>query len=353
MGFDFGQAVDTLKGQANKLLGKDIFPVNPAVAGVDIYDTAKKLGLFVAGQGQPWSYVGQDWYKVFPYSFVVEGPQKSRFIYTFPIPPQMMVTNMIPASKATATFGGVVEETSDNVFWQIQIQGTTGVAISRDGLANTQASRKDMANKFRKKLETTGLLSGVASQLNALVGKVGGTADAVLNATSAFKNGDFSAGAAGVTGAINNAILPQQMYSGSGVDDTTNGYTEMQELHRFLFTYSHLKAARPKDFTLKFQNHKTGQEWRVILSAPLSISQSANQPMSYRYSIQLQAWDVQPINGSNRANEIDRFAPGNDLGTVNTVGVSGAYKAFKGFSTTLQGKSKNTVTESFLKPFGV
>ena len=347
MGF-IDQAVDTLKGQANKLLGKDIFSTGTAAGkGKNLYDEAKSQKLFGKSEGQPWNYVGADWYKVFPYVFAVEVGGAKKYFYTLPIPPQTLVTKMIPASQATATFGGVVEETSDNVFWIIQMSGTTGIAVSRDGLEDPRANRDSVANLFRKKLETTGLLSGVSAQANALIGKIGGTADAVMGSVKAFGSGDIGAGIAGVTGAINNAILPPQMFNGSGVDETTNGFTEMQEFHRFLYTYSHLKSKLPKDFALKFQNHKTGQEWRVVVQ-DFTVNQSASNPLLQKYSIQLKAWDVTPIDSESRK-EVDRFAPGGDLSSVNTVGAKGAADAFKGLAKNLVKSAPNSVVSKFLK----
>lgn len=342
----FGPALDAIKKSAGDLLKAIGFDFEDDPAG-GIYKSAKTQKIFK--DGVPWSYSGQDWYKVFPYSFVVEWTSgKGSWIYTLPIPPQSMLTKMIPASAATATLGGVVEETSDNVFWVIQMAGTTGVAISREGVDNPDSgSRKEMAKKFRKKLETTGLLSGVAAQLNTLVGKTAGTADAVI---SGIQSGSITGAIGGVVGAINNAILPSLPYSGSAVDDVTNGYTEIQELHRFLFTFSHLKSLRPDRYRLKFKNYKTGQEWRVIIQ-DFSIQQSAQNPHLYRYNIQLKAWDVKPIDAKEREDkEFDRFGPEGDLKAVNTVGAEGAYKAFKAFSKTFKGGSnsatKNTIEDS-------
>lgn len=334
MALDFlGPAVDTLKSATNSLL--QAAGISLPGSSSNIYEAAKAAKVF-DGKALPWSYSGQDWYKVFPYAFVVEADKKTKFTYTLPIPPQSLVTKMVPASSATPTVGGVVEETSDNVFWVIQMAGTTGTAVSRQGVSNTQANRTDVAKEFRKKLETTGLLSGVASNLNLLVAKVGNTADAVI---SGLESGSVAGGIGGVVGAVNNALLPQQPYSGSSVSDVTNGFTEMQELHRFLYTYSHLKGAFAKRFILKFKNYKTGQEWRVILQ-DFTIQQSAQNPNLYKYNIQLKAWGVAEIDKAARdKSAFDRFGPDGDLKAVNTVGVDGLFKGFKGLKANFNNNS--------------
>lgn len=350
-GSGLGPAINAI----SKALG--FGPIIGLTGTESVYEAAKAVGLF--NEGIPWTYSGQDWYKVFPYAFVVEATNVANddepenptlYTYTLPIPPQTMLTKMIPASAATATFGGVVEETSDNVFWIIQMSGTTGTAVSRSDLSDTESNRKEMAKLFRKKLETTGLLSGVAAQLNSLAGKVGGTLDAAAGAATSFASGDIAGGMAGVTGAINNLILPALPYSESGVDGITNGFTEMQELHRFLYTFSHLKAKMPDQFKLKFKNYKTGQEWRIILQ-DFTIQQSAQQPNLYRYNIQLKAWDVKTIDSEERsATEYDRFKPGSgDLAPVNVVGIDGIFKAYKAYMGTYKGDSKSTIAEGLLK----
>jgi len=294
-----------------------------------LYQTAKNMKVF-GGELVPWDYSGEDWYKVFPYQFsVLNAKTGKRYVYTMPIPPQSLTIKMIPASTATATVGGVVEETSDNVFWVIQMSGTTGTGVSRGDLNSTTGARKKMADKFRKKLETTGLLSGVAANLQTLIGKAAGTADALLS-------GD-------VIGAVNNALLPQLPYSGSSVDGKSNGYTEMQELHRFLYTFSNLKGVSPDQFLLEFWYYKMGQKWRIVLQ-DFTMQISAQNPNLYRYNIQLKAWNVRPVSQDERSkSETDRYAKGGDLHAVNTVGIDGLYKGFQGIKANFNNNSKSVL----------
>lgn len=356
MGFGdiLGQAVDALADGGKSFLASAGF--GGVTANGNIYTEAFLKGAIPSEV--PWEISGQDWYKVFPYQFVVTTPaaesskdaktaSDQRFFYTLPLPPQSMVVKMVPASRATPTVGGVVEETSDNVFWVIQMTGTTGTAVSRKDITDRQA----MAGKFRKKLETTGLLSGIAANLNTIVGKVGNTADQVLNAASAFNKGDYSSIAGSVIGAVNNAILPQLPYSGSAVDAVTNGFTEMQEFNRFLYTFSRLKGSNPKSYNLEFWDHKEQKRYRIILQ-DFTIQRSAQNPNLYRYSVQLGAWNVRPLSSSERAKDYDRFAPGGDLASVNTVGADGLYKGFKALSGIMKGESTNTIADAYLKPLG-
>lgn len=375
--------IDTLKDAAKDLAGA--FGVKIG-GGIDpIYQEDALEGAFPNGDvttdgfSVPWSIDGTDWYKVFAYQFAVvafvEEPTSEfasqvaeaagqlaggqaafaaavgstqdqgsvqdafdqafaaaadetisefvdrEFLYTLPIPPQAMTTKMIPASQATATIGGVVEETGANVFWMITMSGTTGIGVTRgdDG-------RGKVAKKFRDKIATTGLLSGPLAGVNSVLSKVGGVADQFMDAGNAALNGDIGGATGGLVGALNTALLPALPYAGSGVDRDTNGFTEMQELHRFLYTYSKLKAASPQTYALRFRNYKTNQQWQCILQ-DFQIQQSAQNPMLQRYTITLKCWDVKPIGADDRASaEFDRFGAGGDLKPVSTISLDDMLK---------------------------
>ena len=312
-----------------------------------IYDQAKTLKA-IAGNGRPWEFLGKDWYQVFGYQFAVlintktESNFGAKFakgdiadkdisdvienslLYTLPIPPQSMNIRMIPASQVTPTFGGVVEETGANVFWLISMSGTTGIGVSRNadtGNALTGASgiglhkdpnRDVMAKQFRDKITTTGLLSGPLAGINSVLGKIGNVADSIKNVAD-------DPSVSGMVDAVTAALLPPLPYGGSAVSRISNGYTEMQELHRFLYTYSKLKAEHANKFSLKFRNFKTNQEWNCILQ-DFQVSQNSQNPMLWRYNIQLKCWNVQKPNKDLRAaSNYDRFGKGGDLKSVNTI----------------------------------
>jgi hypothetical protein len=360
------QAVDTLKSAAQALTGVS------TQQSKSIYEEANDLKVIENGTGgYPWDIDGNDWHKVFAYQFVVsEGAQQvspqaaiasgadiinfengltdegGEFLYTLPIPPQSLNTRMIPASQVTPTFGGVVEETGSNVFWLITMSGTTGIAVSRTSNGQTgYISRDQMAQQFRDKIATTGLLSGPLAGLGSALSKIGGIADTAIGAANAFSSGDISGGIGGVVGAINEALLPPLPYGGSAVNQKTNGYTEIQELHRFLYTYSRLKASNADRFRLKFRNYKTGQEWDCVLQ-DFQIQQSAQNPMLYRYTISLKCWNLRPVNKAEKdAAVYDRFGPHGDLKAVNTVGLAQMGKLAAAMWNTTNG---NTTSPEFL-----
>lgn len=362
-------SIDTLKDAATDLGLGGLFGLEDKSVDPIYSAEGPESDLFPEGEGKkgakvPWAITGTDWHKVFAYQFVVvnekeeeekekkseglfkdfvnnfvqglketfagpaESTQKREFYYTLPIPPQSMAIRMIPASQATATIGGVVEETSENVFWTIAMSGTTGIGVTR-GETGVVGGRNKVATQFRDKITTTGLMSGPLAAVNGVLSKVGGVADAGLGAAAALGSGDLTGFASGVVGAINTALLPPLPYAGSGIDRESNGFTEMQELHRFLYTYSKLKATNPHNYKLKFRNFKTNQQWDCILQ-DFQIQQNAQNPMLQRYNIILKCWNVKPVGADARASaEFDRFGPDGDLKAVSIISVDQMAKLHK------------------------
>lgn len=231
--------------------------------------------------------------------------------FTLPIPPQSLVVKPVIPSRVTATLGGVVEESSQVKFWITNMSGTTGTSVSR--LEKDVISRNTMANKFREALETTGLFAGVVAQGNDIINKIGNIADGIL------ENGFTPSG---LTGVINDALTPSLPYSKSAVDNKTNGFVEAQELQKFFYIYSALKARYPKKYALMFTNFKTDQSFRCVVK-DFQLLQSADSPYLFKYNISLQCWGVRASRGlfagTDGVMPTDRFGPGGDLSPVNTI----------------------------------
>lgn len=272
----------------------------------------------VTGGENVWQVSGEDWYKVYPYQFMVDCSKDRNYFYTLPIPPQVLNIKPIIASKATPTIGGVVEETSPVTFWMIQMSGVFGVGVGRTDSESLE--NENMATEFRQRISTTGLLSGIASSLNGSINRVGGALDAAAGAIGAVGsalNGDISGGAAGlagsVTGAINSFFTPPQIFGGSAIAQQNNGFTDAQELSRFIYMYTKLKSMHPDDYTLYFNSFKTKQRWKIIIK-DFSLQQSAQNPNMYRYQLALQGWDVKSVDNKDKA--VDRFSAKGDLAPV-------------------------------------
>lgn len=322
--------IDAAKGFLPEIPGIGQEKSSTALTGY--YDPRNKLFGSITVPG--------DWYKIYPYQFVVvdarndkERKNGTRYIYSLPLPPDSLSINMIPASSATATLGGVVEETSVSVFWQVQLTGTTGIAVGRP-TSSEGYDTKNPASIFRSTISTTGLLSSFGSALTSL-------ANPLINLENLGR--DFASGninplqaGAGQLGILTQPNLP---YTQSAVSNKSNGYKEIQLLHRFLFSYTALKDKEPDSWHLYFINHKDDQKMRVILQGGLQITKSAQEPNLYRYRISMKGWDNRSIQDFVTATNIDRYK--GDLKPVNTMTITGMASSAGSLMGTIMGGPKS------------
>lgn len=299
--------VDTVKDVLG--IGSDVMPIE---------ELADEEGL----ADNSWSISGENWYKIMGYQFIVtktnlpdeenDDPDTpdSEFFYALPIPPQSLIVKPVFANKVTPTIGGVVEEVSDTTFWMITMAGTTGIAPSRG--PGDRLKKFGFSTKFREVIATTGLLSGITSNLSKSINQR-------ASAIDALGNGD-------PIGAINSTITPPLPYSGSAVNRYNNGFTEIKDLEKFFYWYHKLKSNDPKAYKLSFAIYKSNQQWDVVVK-DFNIQQNASNPHLYRYSITLQGWNVSSTDEANQV-EFDRFGPHGDLQQVNTVGLFGMQDRF-------------------------
>lgn len=225
--------------------------------------------------------------------------------FTLPIPPSQMVTKPIIASKVTPTLGGVVEETSQVKMWLLSMGGTTGTSPSR--FLEDRIKREKIATRFRDVIETTGLFNSASAQFQQFVGERGSTFSTRIEKPP--------------KGAVNTDNVPPVFFNTSGIDGSSNGFTESQELQKFFFMYNALKSRYPKNYALIFSNLKTDQSWRCVVR-DFQLQQNAENPMLYKYNINLECWNVRSakrlLSGAGIDN-VDRFGPGGDLAGTNTL----------------------------------
>lgn len=279
-----------------------------------------------SGQVPLWSIKGDDWYKLYGHQFEVViksqqqgigpltqagvGPNDDTKYFTLPIPPQSIVISPVFPNQTTPTAGGVVEEVSSVVFWRINMSGTMGIAVGRSDDDINKKQR--MAEVFRTRVSTTGLLSGISAELNQTINK----ASNIIGSLSDIANNPLAA----VVGAVNNTLLPPNPYTASAVPQNSNGFTEIHELQKFFYHYHTLKSADPDKYELYFTQLKTNQRWRVVVKN-YTIKQSAPNSHLYRYDMALVGWDCKDSGSVNRT-AVNRFGPDGDLAEVNTLGVN-------------------------------
>lgn len=298
----------------------------------------------------------KDWYKTFPYRFVVEkksedDPNKiEKYYYSLPIPPESLSYQMISASQLTPTLGGVVEETSENVFWQISLSGTTGISIGRQygrpgineksGLPKNTKDKLDMPALKEENFRTVlkgGIIANTANTVSNLASDaVDILDDPIAGAFAAFEAlattaQRFRRSGVITTVADDNPFLNAAAKAANidpkliGEVDATNGYVEIHLLHNFLIVYSKLKEKSPEEYNLFFESHKDNMKWQIAVRS-FVFQKNANQPHLYKYNIGLQGFNLTPSADSDTRKKlaVDRFGPGGDLGGISSVTIMGA-----------------------------
>lgn len=307
------------------------------------------------------------WYKTFPYYFEIrEAVQEqsvdsiyARDLVTFnkqeavftpcmrfylPVPPQHMALQQLPATEATATMGGVVEETTDPIFHTITLAGTTGMSLRSEGVA-TDGDQKEIKINQRREFEE---MAGTGS----LFGRVAFTATEVADSTANLITPENSLPFARFGSAVNTPDskdlnkIPQdikdtitetwwerikaQVSSGlfSSAENPTlfsNGYAWDHALRQFFLIYQREKAKKPNDFRLVFVDVKSNTEYSCIPRA-IQFTKSANNPFVSNYNIVLKCWDLADLSKDDLAvkfNATDRF--NGDLGEVYSVNATAIF----------------------------
>jgi len=302
----------------------------------------------------------KNWHQTYPYRFVIRlgGAQ---FIYALPIPPSSYNVSTIIPSRATATLGGVVEESSEVVFFNISMQGTFGQAISKQR-GETPAGRSD---EFRKVFTSGGLLGSALSTLANTAGNLIKAATLQLNLlellgnaqlpySSSFVNAD-TAPSEGLIGDVISSV--SNIFNPPGASDPTkltttggNGFTEVHAFQNFLLAYQKLAAKSPGDYSLHFQNIKDNCEWRCILASPPTFSKNAQRPFIYDYALTLSAWNLRQLD--EVVPPIDRFGPGGDLSDITSASATGAFTKMANLGATVSKALKNPASLLKIRSIG-
>jgi hypothetical protein len=216
---------------------------------------------------------GLKWYEARPYGFqFVESDGKTKNTVYLPILPQNLQISTVFATNLQNTLYGVVEQHSENKFYNISISGTTGIGpqYSGDPSNNTPLSGR------------RGFVSG---DLKSFISKVA----------------DFIP-AANALGAISDRFMgifgdsPNE----TGIYMDNNGYQAFHNFYRFLLEYKRIVAEESKVgigsrvSPLLFLNYKDGNKYSCIIQS-FNLTRSADSPMQYKYNIQIKAYNMTAV----------------------------------------------------------
>lgn len=247
----------------------------------------------------PYTIKVSNWYKTIPYALrivsltsgsnanvlaaVLGGAaaatsenDKPMFFF-FPVNPESITINTPFATVVTPTIGGIVQEHSGAVFYNISISGTTGVIPELD--------------------YSTGIPRNASTGLRPLGGDQPAINPNIL--------GGFGASA---INAINSAVSAITGTSSKMVDASkgrSSGYTAYHVLYKFIWLYHFAKSNGAKQ-QLRFMNYKDNNQYDCVVTN-FNLSRDKSRPHLYQYTIQLKAWKLTTANAQPLFSLADRL----------------------------------------------
>lgn len=241
-----------------------------------------------------------NWYTSKPYGFRFtpkNGTAQDAKVMYLPINPSNLSITTHFATNLITTIYGDVEEHSPVRYFDIAIEGTTGIGpkytepISYGANIVAKSGRSSFAIQQN-------LGFGLFSKTINTVQKIFNEADSLV------QNGKLNAS------------------TGLQLDQT--GYTAFHNLYRFLLAHKKDVAENPSDRTSKlpplvFFNFKDGNEYSVVIKT-FTLKRDKENPMLYYYSIVMRGYHLTKADGTSTASKGDQ----NLLENLGLSGIKGS-----------------------------
>lgn len=229
---------------------------------------ANDAGIPIGNPRQPYTIQYGNWYKSIPYAMRVVSTDPGADInevavFFFPVNPESINISTPFASVITPTLGGIVQEHSGPVFYNITISGTTGVL---PGINYNDGNALSPDEDGRPLAAQEGLISP-----NALGGFGANTINAINSIVST------------ITGVSSPVV--------DGSRNKKSGYTAFHVLYKFLWWY-HFAKSQGGQQQLKFVNYKDNNQYDIAIQN-FALTRDKTSPHLYRYSIQIKAWNLE------------------------------------------------------------
>lgn len=258
----------------------------------------------------------QNWYSAKPYGFKMKTRAGSTFTMFLPISPSNLSISTPFATNVIPTLYGTVEEHSDVRYYDITIEGTTGMApkFVEPGAGNDSSI---LYTALRKKGRST---TPIASSLDA-----GGFFAKTLSIANQIKNK--------AADLLDGGVKPK-----TGITADNSGYVAFHNLYRFLLYYKKDASGTSGNtqnrtqHPLTFFNYKDNNQYDVVVRS-FNMRRDVNNPMLYYYSIQLRGYNLSSITAPVDDSLTQRLA---DLG-LNGVDSSSVLGDIKSLSSQAKG----------------
>jgi hypothetical protein len=242
----------------------------------------------------------QNWYKALPYGFKFRNRQGKEHVMFLPISPENLTITTHYATNVITTLYGTVEEHSEQRYFDILIEGTTGImpkypaAIPKESLSNLKSFSSSGRGMYG---DATGFRLSIGSQIaGGFFSQTIGVANQILGKAQDMLNG-------------------KESMDVSGIDDqSATGYQAFHRLYKFFLEYKAdasgiREGSKPamdrrkrsgdddSSHPLSFLNYKDNQQYDVSIQR-FTLKRDTSNPMLYKYSITLRAYNLRGIGES-------------------------------------------------------
>jgi hypothetical protein len=268
-----------------------------------------------------------NWYSAKPYGFRYNTRTGDQFVMFLPISPSNITITTNFAVNIIPTLYGTVEEHSDIRYYEIVIEGTTGIAPQFVSPSYNGPSSSNNDSVAYANLKEPGRARFPINSNVALGGFLSSTVSQVSNLLNQANKAVSAIG--GLFGS--NSPKPETaLYT----DQT--GYVAFHNLYRFLKRYKQNAAglnvqgipglpAAPTH-PLTFFNYKDGNEYDVAIRS-FTMRKSADNPMLYSYSIVMRGYNLRTSGSSLPTDDLTQRL--SDLG-LSGVKSSTLFSSIKG-----------------------
>lgn len=279
-------------------------------------------GFLASGDGT-YSVEPQNWYSAKPYGFKINFRNNSSTVMFLPINPNNLSITTHFATNVISTLYGTVEEHSDVRYFDIVIQGTTGIAPRF--IAPSQLTQKSSGGNAYSETKKSGRSTfSIADSMNA-----GGFFAKSLNAINQIKNKAAD-------------ILDGGSKPKTGLVSDNSGYVAFHNLYRVLLKYKKDAAGSDgtvnrKQHPLTFFNYKDNNQYDVAVRG-FTMTRSVDNPMLYNYSIQLRGYNLRNI-GDKIDEDLTKRLQDLGLNGVDGSSVLGDMKSLAGQAKSIIGSA--------------
>jgi hypothetical protein len=222
-----------------------------------------------------YSPVLSNWYTARPYGFKFTPRSGSAVVMFLPISPSNLTVSTQFATNVVPTLYGTVEEHSPVRYYDISIEGTTGMGPKYVHPVDARARPEVQPGRSRFTVQQT-----IPSSVQGFFSKTLTRAQSIYSETRS-------------------TLSPPVVSTGLQLDQT--GYLAFHNLYRFLLKYkkdasgtdSNGGMSRPDgSHPLIFFNYKDNNQYKVAVKS-MVMRRDKEDPMMYHYSITMRGYDLE------------------------------------------------------------